>query len=319
LIFYVILAGVQEAVDKVLRGQYGQVNKTILDWLTPIDYGPQQSDFLKRRQPGTGQWRLDSAEYQTWLKTSQQTLFYSGILGGGKTIMTSTVVKDLRDRVRGGQIPKGNTQGGDTQDGDTQDGDTQDGDTQDSKTQNNGCIGIAYLYCKFRHQHEQSAEDLLANLLKQLAQGQSSLLDSVELLYDRHKTESTRASFEEISATLQSVAFTYSRVFIVVDALDECQATCRSSFVSEIFKFQTKTRANFLATSRPSMAIEKNFKGCLSLDFLPIDEDFGVYLDSHMSKLPDFVVDRPDLWEEIKTGITKAVGGIYLNHQTPTK
>jgi hypothetical protein len=35
----------------------------ILDWLTPINYDPQQSDYLKRRQPGTGQWLLDSAEY----------------------------------------------------------------------------------------------------------------------------------------------------------------------------------------------------------------------------------------------------------------
>ncbi|PNP50176.1 hypothetical protein THARTR1_09165 [Trichoderma harzianum] len=27
----------------------------ILEWVTPVDYGPQQSDFLRRREPGTGQ------------------------------------------------------------------------------------------------------------------------------------------------------------------------------------------------------------------------------------------------------------------------
>ncbi|KAF2182132.1 hypothetical protein K469DRAFT_520620, partial [Zopfia rhizophila CBS 207.26] len=44
---------------------------------------------------GTGQWLLDSKEFQTWLKTSNQTLFCLGILGAGKTILTSIVVDDL--------------------------------------------------------------------------------------------------------------------------------------------------------------------------------------------------------------------------------
>src|SRR5438105_551348 len=56
----------------------------ILDWLTPVDYGPQQTDHIRRRQPGTGQWLLDSPEFQTWLKTVKQTLFCPGIPGAGK-------------------------------------------------------------------------------------------------------------------------------------------------------------------------------------------------------------------------------------------
>jgi hypothetical protein len=30
-------------------------NMKILDWLTPIDYSPQQTDYIRRRQPGAGQ------------------------------------------------------------------------------------------------------------------------------------------------------------------------------------------------------------------------------------------------------------------------
>lgn len=36
----------------------------VLNCLTPINYGPQHSDYLRRRQPGTGQWFLESKEYQ---------------------------------------------------------------------------------------------------------------------------------------------------------------------------------------------------------------------------------------------------------------
>ena len=88
----------------------------------------------------------------------------------------------------------------------------------------NRSIGIAYLYCNFKRRDEQNAEELLASLVKQLAQGQFSLLESVRLLYDTHKEKRTRPSFNEISRALHSVAVMYSRVIIVVDALNECQA-----------------------------------------------------------------------------------------------
>jgi hypothetical protein len=42
-----------------------QEQDIILNWLTPIDYATQQSDFIGRRQEGTGQWLLDSAKFQT--------------------------------------------------------------------------------------------------------------------------------------------------------------------------------------------------------------------------------------------------------------
>lgn len=57
------MAGVQEGVGKLLHRQHDQECETVLEWLTPIDYAPQQSDYFKRQQPGTGQWLLDSAEF----------------------------------------------------------------------------------------------------------------------------------------------------------------------------------------------------------------------------------------------------------------
>lgn len=41
----------------------------ILNWLTLVDYSPQQSDYIRRRQAGSGQWLLDSEEFQRWYKT----------------------------------------------------------------------------------------------------------------------------------------------------------------------------------------------------------------------------------------------------------
>jgi hypothetical protein len=99
-----------------------------------------------------------------WLETDKQTLFCPGIPGAGKTIITAIVIDDLKTRL-----------------------------------QNDPSIGVAYIYCNFRRRDEQRAEDLLASLLKQLAQDQSVLPDSVRDLYRR---------LNEISNTLHSVIAT---------------------------------------------------------------------------------------------------------------
>jgi hypothetical protein len=249
----------------------------ILHWLTPIDYGPQQSDYLNRRQLGTCQWLLDSAEFKAWVESNNQTLFCPGIPGAGKTILTSIVVNYLSSRFH-----------------------------NDSKT------GIAYIYCNFRRQDEQKIDDLLANLLKQLAECQPALPDSAKDLYDLHKTKRTRPTLKEISRALQSVAAIYSRVFIVVDALDECQVSDgrRTRFLTEIFGLQVKCGTNFFATSRFIPEITEKFNGSTSLEIRARDEDVQKYLDGRISQSESKFLKS--YREEIKAEITKAVDGMYV-------
>jgi hypothetical protein len=132
--------------------------------------------------------------------------------------------------------------------------------------------------------------------------------DSVKTLYTKHKDKRTRPSLDEISETLNSVITYYSRVYIVVDALDECQ--CRSTFLSNIFTLQAKTEAKLLATSRQIPDIKELFKGCLSLEILASDKDVGEYLHGRMSQLPTFVLRKPELQEEITIQIVQAVEGM---------
>jgi hypothetical protein len=110
------------------------------------------------------------------------------------------------------------------------------------------------------------------------------------------------------------VAAMYSRVFVVVDALDECQVfgSCRSRFLSEIFNLQIKCGTNIFATSRFIPEITEKFNGRTSLEIRTSEEDIRRYLDSHMSQLPTFVERSSDLQVEIKAGIAKAIGGMYV-------
>jgi hypothetical protein len=252
----------------------------MLDWLTLVDYGDQQTDFIKRRQEGTGQWFLNSTEFQTWRETDKLTLFCPGIPGAGKTILTAIAVDELTTQFN-----------------------------------DNNSTGIAYIYCNFRRLDEQTIDNLLASLLKQLAEYLPSLPDTVKDLYNQHKIKRTRPSLDELSRSLQSVAILYSRVFIFIDALDECQITndCRTKFVSELFNLQAKSRVNLFVTSRYIPEITDNFKSATSLEIRASDKDVGRYLEGHMSQLPNFVSSSLDLQEQIKDVLIKAVDGMYVS------
>ena len=137
---------------------------------------------------------------------------------------------------------------------------------------------------------------------------------SVKSLYDSHKTNRTRPTFNEISSTLQSVSALYSRSFIVVDALDECQAFngCRTKLLTEIFALQAKSRTNIFSTTRFIPEITDHFKNCMRLEIRASDHDVRRYLDGHMSQLPRCVLRNSELQSEIKAEIVKAVNGMYV-------
>ncbi|KAI5919805.1 hypothetical protein F4810DRAFT_703347 [Camillea tinctor] len=153
---------------------------------------------------------LDSSKYQEWLQGESRTLFCQGIPGARETILTSIIIDELTTCFG-----------------------------------NDDTIGIAYIYCNFKQQHTQKIEDLLASLLKQLAQNLSSL----------------------------PVTSLFSRVFIIVDALDECQM--RSKL----------TNTTIFVTSRFIPEIENMFHGSISLEIRASPEDVRRYIDGHISRL----------------------------------
>lgn len=251
--------GISQDVHKLVRGQVAQEHELILDWLTTTDYAPQHNDFISRRQEETGEWLLNSNEFQSWLTTDKSTLFCPGIPGAGKTIITAIVIDYLHRKFQG------------------------DPD-----------IGIGYIYCNFRQQDNQKAHDLISILLKQLAQRRVLLDENVKCLYDKHQGNRTRPSTDEISRTHSLLAASFSRVFIVIDALDECEGSARARLLTELFGMQAKTGANIFATSRDNPEITARFKKSLSLEVRATEEDVGKYLDGHMFQLPGFVRDTPN-------------------------
>jgi hypothetical protein len=252
----------------------------ILRWLSPTDYGTQQSDFFNRRQEGTGRWFLESAEFQEWHDNAGKTLYCQGMPGAGKTIMTSIVVDELFKL---------------------------------SKSDRD--MGIAYVYCNFRRQEEQSLLSMLASLLKQLVLCCSELPSGVEELFGRHASKNTHPSSVEIVTELHNTIRQLSRCYILVDALDECSISdgSRWNLVNELKDLQSLTSLNLFLTSRSIMQIAQEIgTDCLQLEIRAADTDVQRFLASQLDRLPAFVRRDPAIQTEIKTVITQAVDGMYV-------
>ncbi|KAJ5461616.1 uncharacterized protein N7458_003168 [Penicillium daleae] len=55
----------RSSIRNLVQHQDDQKRQEILNWLFPLDYSAQQSDNIARRQPGTGEWLLDSPEFKS--------------------------------------------------------------------------------------------------------------------------------------------------------------------------------------------------------------------------------------------------------------
>lgn len=271
----------KKGVDRLNQHHDDQERVDISDWLTPVEYDAQQQDLYSRRQPGTGQWLLNSTEYQAWKDTRGQTLFCPGIPGAGKTMLAAIAIDDLATRY--GQTPG---------------------------------IGIAFVYCNFRRREEQTADQLLASLVKQLSRQRPILPDQLRKLWHKHKERGTRPSFDDISRILRLTASSFSSLFIVVDAIDECQTSggCRRTFLTEIQSLQRELGINLLATSRFIPEIIDHFRrvGSVTLEISASREDVERYVEGNLMQLPSFVQRNPRLQADIKDSISVAVDGMYV-------
>lgn len=248
----------------------------ILDWLSAADDGAQHSDYISRRETGTGQWLLDSSEFKEWLYGSSSTLYCRGIPGSGKTIITAIVIDHLLNR------------------------------------SSSGMTGIAFLYCNYRKHETQRAVHLLASLLRQLIATSQSMPESIKALYEQHYPRGTRPSLEEVSKSLHSVVETYSQTIIIIDALDECRNDdhTRGSTLSEIRKLQTRFQTKLMATSRNIPDITEGFHDDIELEVRASDADLNRYLDDQITRLSKSVQRNEKLKQKIKSDIIESAQGM---------
>jgi hypothetical protein len=110
---------------------------------------------------------------------------------------------------------------------------------------------------------------------------------------------------------LSSTVADYSKVYIVIDALDEYLETRRHKLLKYLAALGSNI--NLLLTSRPHITPEMFFLSTPTLEIRATEEDIRQYLESqiqHSFRLSKHVQTRPELRQEIETQIISNVDGM---------
>ncbi|KLO91782.1 ankyrin [Fusarium fujikuroi] len=280
---YCIVSETREDVAEIRTNQNRKDDIKILDWLTAVEYGLQQSEFQKVQEPGTGSWLLNTTEYRDWVKKPGQTLFCQGIPGVGKTILTSGLIAHLNSELSG-----------------------------------DSAGGLSYIFCNFQRQDQQTSDGLLTCILKQLSANLPSLPECLRSLYTNHAIQRTRPSPREIISTLGPVISEHSRVFIIVDALDEYGSApgVREFFLVQLARLQEEFNVNIFATSRfdttISSEIRSSFPYSASLEINAVRGDIGTYIEGNFNMLPPDIRQNKGLRRDIIESVQESVDGMFL-------
>lgn len=110
------------------------------------------------------------------------------------------------------------------------------------------------------------------------------------------------------------MARTFSKVFIVLDALDEGQFSTVKDVLKGLFRLQEACKINIFATSRniPEISTEFNNpkRSSLSMEIQANEEDVLKYLDGQMSRIPGFGQRNKSLQDQISKTIASSVEGM---------
>jgi hypothetical protein len=251
-------------------------HKELMSWISPTDFSAQHSDIFQRRQEGTGQWFLDTAEFANWLDQDKSTLFCPGIPGAGKTIIAAIAIEHLLRSVQ------------------------------------NSTVGVAFVYCNYKNQREQNIASLLAIILRQLVQVRPLMEEPVRQLHQRHADRGGKPTIDEITAAMHSVLTEFSSLYVVIDALDECRDSdgTRRQFLAQIQTLQARTNVHLMASSRLIPDVANKLKEASTVEVRAKNEDVRRYVAGQLYRLPKCIQRDPALQDVVLDKIVESVDGM---------
>lgn len=256
----------------------------ILEWLAPVSSLHKHRDLQVKRAEGTGKWFLENAEFLRWIQESEHDLLCVGGPGAGKSVLCSLVVDHLRSYFR-------------------------DRD-----------VAVAYYYYDYSEQKSQNPSHFARSLLRQLCSTGRMVPSAVAEFYQRTRNDvKDHTWFHDLLMILRRVVTTYSRCFIVVDALDEADIQSqRSGFfeVIDAIRSSSAGEVKVLASSRPhvlALSFGGKFRDPVTVDILADPRDLRQFLTQAIGDHPDseFIMDN-DLREHIIDTLCVKANGMFL-------
>ncbi|KAL8635529.1 MAG: hypothetical protein Q9228_006988 [Teloschistes exilis] len=148
-------------------------------------------------------------------------------------------------------------------------------------------------------------DKLTASLLRQILQERPSSVTEIESLYKKHVQKKTRPTLSELQDALVTLSNQIPRVFILIDAVDECTIPgVRSAFLRQVIALQSQRKISRFVTSRFLPEITSLSQSRLSIEVRATEGDVKRYLENHMAESPKCIQRNDEL--------QRAVDGMFL-------
>jgi hypothetical protein len=257
----------------------------IRNWLSGPDASSNYHKAHKQRQTETGLWLLHSERFTAWKAKPTSRLWLYGIPGCGKTVLSSTVIKNLLEHCDG--CPRKAT---------------------------------VYFFFDFNDIQKQDPELMLRSLLCQLLERVALMPGSIDYLFlsygDGHRQPSVYALLDLTRYMIRRL----DQVYIILDALDECMHRSELMDVLETVAGWHLQNVHLLVTSRRERDIEISLGTyiaeentiCLQSDIVNVDIER--YVRQRLSDDKSLIKWQKDaaIKEEIESALMRGAHGMYM-------
>lgn len=267
----------------------------MLDQICIETYSSVYQSNITEHTEGIGQNFISSPQFRSWMQTNDasQALLCVGDPGVGKTVNATKAIQTLRQR----------------------------------QTALREAVLFVYCDCtrrrsrlnrrdsspEARSKGVQTPSHIIASLLRQLVETYGSPTSDLQDLFTRHEQQKTRPSTAELVQVFGDVARGFDRIYIVVDAMDECDSLEVETFASHLFSICSAPACRLLVTTRRHPQIEQMFEDCTRLDMCATDADTLAYLQSRAKReFPSRVLREPQALARILQSILHSANGIPL-------
>jgi hypothetical protein len=176
----------------------------------------------------------------------------------------------------------------------------------------------AVLYIYFKYNVSCDLTRVLISLLHQLIMHTRQLMAETVKLLKRCQEEQRSPLLEEISSIFRTEMKSLSRLFIVIDALDECfPEQVRHALLRDMhFLAGAEASARLFITSRPHPVIENAITGVTRFHIRALHSDIRSHITSritgNLSSLQTFLKNDPTLRNEIIRIVADKAEGMYV-------
>ncbi|KAJ3799079.1 ankyrin repeat-containing domain protein [Lentinula aff. detonsa] len=158
-------------------------------------------------------------------------------------------------------------------------------------------VAAICVFCDFAFAHTQTVNALIASMLRQLVQTHPVVHSAVSSILD------------EIISSFTMSAEQFDRVFVIVDAVDEClDGQTRYHFLNTL----NSLPINLLFTSRPHPLIEQMFEGCIRQDILADQHDLRIYSEERFALSRVDHQCSPESRQQILNQVVQKAGGMFV-------